>query len=266
MQSRKGGQKKNNKQQTKKTGDWGKKGGGIEVELELGNKRLERLCAHGLWSLNGEAEGTVPDKRRQDTERARHAKQHRVKVLLSKAVVGEEDAAVGIDVGPGVGSLALLKQNVGHNLVQLAHKAEELVIGQVLERKLALACVAGVGLAKNSVAIAGHNLARLERGPHKLLELLVGKVLTNKTLHLVAQRRGERGERGEGEGGGRKGISELVESQKGERKDWSDTPGKRKKKKKKTNLCEPLEDLLVGETMEGASKTRHAGGKGKVGV
>ena len=44
------------------------------------------------------------------------------------------------------------------------------------------------------------------------------------------------------------------------------TRKKKKKKKKKTNLCEPLEDLLVGETMEGASKTRHAGGKGKVGV
>ena len=35
-----------------------------------------------------------------------------------------------------------------------------------------LACVAGVSLPQHCMSIAGHHLARLERGPHKILGLL----------------------------------------------------------------------------------------------
>lgn len=40
-----------------------------------------------------------------------------------------------------------------------------------------LACIAGVGLPQHCMSVAGHHLARLERGPHKILCLLHSGVI-----------------------------------------------------------------------------------------
>lgn len=51
---------------------------------------------------------------------------------------------MSIDVGPGVLGLAGLKQDVGCDLVDLANHLEEGILGEVLERELALGGVARV--------------------------------------------------------------------------------------------------------------------------
>src|SRR3569623_3368037 len=48
-----------------------------------------------------------------------------------------------------------------------------------LEGKLALGSVAGVGLAQDGVAVAGDDLAALERVPDELAELGLGDVVAN---------------------------------------------------------------------------------------
>ena len=42
----------------------------------------------------------------------------------------------------------------------------------------------GVGLPEDGVTVAGHDLARLEEAPHKLLHLVVGGVQADGVLHL----------------------------------------------------------------------------------
>ena len=66
----------------------------------------------------------------------------------------EEDAGVGIDIGPWVLSLALLQENARDDLVELGDELEKFVIGQVLEGELALALVAGIRLAEHGMTVA----------------------------------------------------------------------------------------------------------------
>ena len=61
-------------------------------------------------------------------------------------------------VGPRVLDLSELEQDFGHDFVQVGHQTEHDVIGQVLERKLALTRVARVGLAQHGVTEARNNL------------------------------------------------------------------------------------------------------------
>ena len=79
--------------------------------------------------------------------------------------------------------LALLGQNAGDDVVKLANELEHRVRGQVLERKLPLASVARVRLAQNRVAIAGHDLARLEKLPEVGLDVLVRGVGADFVAH-----------------------------------------------------------------------------------
>ncbi len=72
----------------------------------------------------------------------------------------KDDTRVSIDIGPGVLHLAQLEENGRHNLVDLRHQLEHGVIGQVLERKLALHRVARISLAEDGVTVARHNLQR----------------------------------------------------------------------------------------------------------
>lgn len=54
----------------------------------------------------------------------------------------------------------------------------------MLQAELALAGVAGVGLAEDGVAVAGHHLARLELLPDELLQLVVGHFAAQFLLRL----------------------------------------------------------------------------------
>lgn len=72
----------------------------------------------------------------------------------------EQHSAVGVDIGPGVLGLTLLQEHIGHNLVKLGNQLKHGVVGQVLQGKLALAGVTGVGLPQDGVAVAWNNLRR----------------------------------------------------------------------------------------------------------
>lgn len=143
------------------------------------------LGAERLGPLDGRTDGAVDDELGKHAERTRDTKEDGVVVLLSEAVVLEEDTGVGIDVGVRVLGLAVLGENAGGNLVDLADELEHGVVGQVLLGKLALGNVAGVSLAEDGVAVAGNDLAGLEGRPKVVLDSLVAEVVANSLLHLL---------------------------------------------------------------------------------
>lgn len=144
-----------------------------------------RLGAERLGPLDGGADGTVDDELGKHTERAGHTEENRVVALLREAVVLEEDTGVGVDVGVGVLGLAVLGEDTGGDLVDLADELEHGVVRQVLLGELALGHVAGVGLAEDGVSVSGDDLAGLEGGPEVVLDRLVADVVANGLLHLL---------------------------------------------------------------------------------
>jgi len=96
----------------------------------------------------------------------------------------EQDTGVGIDVGVGVLGLAVLGQNAGGNLVDLADKVEHGVVGEVLEGKLALRNVTRVRFAEDGMAVTRDDATGLEGAPEVVLDGLVGKVAADRLLHL----------------------------------------------------------------------------------
>lgn len=70
-----------------------------------------------------------------------------------------------VNVGIGVLGLSVLRQDAWCDIVDLADELEHWVVREVFERELALGHVPGIGLAENSVAVAGDDLARLEGRP-----------------------------------------------------------------------------------------------------
>lgn len=78
----------------------------------------------------------------------------------------------------------MLGQDARSDLVDLADQLEHGVIGQLAKSKLALGHVAGVGLAENSVAVAGNDLAGFQGRPQVVGDGLVAEVVANGLLHL----------------------------------------------------------------------------------
>ena len=179
--------------------------------LKLGHDLGPLLCAEGLGALDGGADCAVDDELGEDTDGAGNTEEDGVVAGLGEAVVLEEDTGVGIDVGEGVLGLAVLGEDTWGNLVDLADELEHWVVWEVLLGELALGHVAGVGLAKNGVAVTGDDTASVEGGPEVVGDGLVGQVVADSRLHLG----------------------------------------------------EPVEDLLVGETVKWASETVEAGGEGE---
>jgi hypothetical protein len=97
----------------------------------------------------------------------------------------EKDAAVSVDVGPGVLGLSVLGEHARSNLVDEAHEVDKLVILDVLLAVLTLAGKAGIGLAQNGVPVAGHHLAAVEGVPERLLYGFLGE--TAGRFVLVAE-------------------------------------------------------------------------------
>ena len=77
-----------------------------------------------------------------------------------------------------------LKQNTWHDVVYLAHKLEELIVGQMLECELALCDIARIRLAKHRMTVTRNNLTALQRRPDVLLDCFVTSILPNLGLHL----------------------------------------------------------------------------------
>jgi hypothetical protein len=93
-------------------------------------------------------------------------------------------ATYGVHVGPGVLGLSVLGENTRSDLVDLADKLEERVLGELLERKLALGSVTRVGLAKNGVTVSGNDTSGIKGVPEVLLDVLVREIVTDGLLHL----------------------------------------------------------------------------------
>lgn len=91
---------------------------------------------------------------------------------------------MGVNIGEGVLGLAVLGQDTGSNLVDLADKLEHGVVGHLGLGKLALSHVAGVSLAEDGMAVAGNDTAALERRPQVLFDVGVAEVVANVLLHL----------------------------------------------------------------------------------
>ncbi len=147
--------------------------------------RGDALRRFRLGALDCETQGTVDGKRCENTKSARHAEHDGVEVLLGELVVLEENAAVSVDVGPGVLGLPVLGKHAGGNLVDEADEVDKLVVLDVLLAVLALAGKAGVGLAKHGVSVAGHHLAAVEGVPERLLYGFLGE--TAGRFVLVAE-------------------------------------------------------------------------------
>jgi hypothetical protein len=65
------------------------------INLELGTNELSPcISAERLGALNGSTDGTVDDELGKNTESTRNTKENSVVVLLSQAVVLEEDTRV----------------------------------------------------------------------------------------------------------------------------------------------------------------------------
>mmetsp|Transcript_28783 Transcript_28783/g.73343 ORF Transcript_28783/g.73343 Transcript_28783/m.73343 type:complete len:234 (+) Transcript_28783:392-1093(+) len=186
--------------------------------VRLAVHALQHAHGHRLGALDGQAQRARPHALRQHTQRARHAEQHGVEVGLADAVVLQQHARVRVHVGPRVLDLAGAQQHRGHHLVQRRHQLEQRVLGQVLERKLALARVARVRLAQHRVPVPGHHLAVRQRVRHVRLErlaagrlaqlghqrlqphqhLLVGQAVQRARQPVEARREGEVGVRQRG--------------------------------------------------------------------
>jgi hypothetical protein len=184
------------------------------MRLKLSTDQLGvGVSAEGLGALNGHAKSTVDDQLGQDTKGTGHTEQDGVVVSLGQTVVLEEDTGVGIDVGVGVLGLAVLGQNAGGDLVDLADQLEQRVIGKLAESKLALGDVTRVSLAQDGVAVTGNDLAAVQGGPEVVLDGLVTEVVADGLLHLG----------------------------------------------------DPVQDLLVSQTVKGTGKTLETSGQGEHG-
>lgn len=83
---------------------------------------LQTLGAHRFGALNGQPQRSVPDQRREAAERSRHAEQNRVVAHFRHAVVLEQNARVGVHVGPGVLHLAEFGQDGRDHFVDLGNQ------------------------------------------------------------------------------------------------------------------------------------------------
>lgn len=155
--------------------------------LEIAGELSELLGAEGLWSLEWETESSAPDHLGQAAQCSADAKKHGVVLHLGHAVVLKEHTGVGVYVWPWVLSLTLSKENIWHNLVDLADELEHIVIWEVLEGELSLTSVSWIGLSEDGVSVAWHDSAALEGVPDEVVELLVAHVLAAQVLSELSK-------------------------------------------------------------------------------
>lgn len=152
---------------------------GVTIVLNLLDEVLE---GEGVGSLDGEAETAGPDLGGHDTEGAGDAKEHGVIVELVKAVVHEECAGAGINVGPGVGNLTGSFEDVGDDSVASLYEVNEVVVLDVLLSEVDLAHEAGVGLSEDGVSVSGNNLAAGKGVLDVLSDVILGPGLAELIL------------------------------------------------------------------------------------
>ena len=130
----------------------------VNVEIVL-NLLDEMLQGEGVWSLNGEAEGSAPDLSGHYTEGTGNTEEDGVVVELVETVVHQEGTWAGINIGPGVLDLACCLKNLRDDLVAGLYEVNEVIVLDVLVSKLDLAHEARVSLAEDGVTVAWDNFA-----------------------------------------------------------------------------------------------------------
>jgi|SRR5271154_4219182 len=146
------------------------------------NKLSISLGTEGLWSFNRRTKASVDDELWQDAQGSRDTEEDSVVVGFRQTVVLQKHTrmlqigsvrlrdcsswdAYSVNIGVGVLGLAVLGQDTGSNLVNLADKFEHWVLWQLAESKLSLGHVSGISLAQNCVTIAWYNTARVQSRP-----------------------------------------------------------------------------------------------------
>jgi hypothetical protein len=94
------------------------------------NDMKNRICRYE--PLDRSTDSTVNDELGKYTNCSRDTKEDSVEVGFGETVVLEEDTGVGIDVGEGVLGFAVLSEDLGSNLVNLADKLEHGVVWHLL--------------------------------------------------------------------------------------------------------------------------------------
>ncbi|KAL7546214.1 hypothetical protein ACHAWF_009554, partial [Thalassiosira exigua] len=138
----------------------------LRVRVVL-RERLQPLRRVALGPLQRQPQRPIPVQLTQSSHGPRHPEQHRVVPKLGEAVVPQQHARVGVDVGVRVANLPVLGQDPRHDLVDGVDDLEEGIVGHVLQPELALAGVSGVGLAEDGVAVARDDLLGVERLPRE---------------------------------------------------------------------------------------------------
>lgn len=108
------------------------------TRLDLLDKLGPLGSGEGLGALDGGTEGAVDDELGKDTDGAGNTEEDGVVVGLGKTVVLEEDTGVGVDVGVGVLGLAVLGKDLGGDLVDLGDELEHGVVGHLLCRVVSI--------------------------------------------------------------------------------------------------------------------------------
>lgn len=142
------------------------------------------LKSERVGSFNGEAESSTPNLGGHDTKSSRNAKEHCVVVELVQAVVHEEGAGAGVNVGPGVADLAGGLKHVGDHSVAGLDEAHEVVVLDVLVSECELAHEARVSLAKDGVAISWDDLAAGKCILHVLSDVIFCPLVAKFSLEI----------------------------------------------------------------------------------
>jgi hypothetical protein len=87
------------------------------LEYDLGRSRakhskMKRVNGGRQMARRTSTEGTIPDQLSGDTECAGDTEQDGVELHLRQSVVGQQNARVGVDIGPGVLGFAGLAQKL----------------------------------------------------------------------------------------------------------------------------------------------------------
>ena len=146
---------------------------------------LQSQQVDALRTLNGKTQGAVPDQLHQWAQSTTHTEGHGVVQGLLETVVVEEHTRRGVHVGVRVLGLAVLRQHLGGDLGVLLDQLEDWV-GQHIRTgvgKVHQGLEARVGLAENSVAVSGHDTARLEGFPQVGAHVLVSELGSDLVLH-----------------------------------------------------------------------------------
>ena len=155
----------------------------MDMEIVL-NFLDEVLQGERVGSLNREAEGSAPDLGCHDTEGARHTEEDCVVVKLVEAVVHQEGAGTGINVGPGVGYLASCLEHLRNDFVASLNEVHKVIILDILVSKLELAHEARICLTEDGVTISWDYFARCKSVLNILSNIILIPVLSELSLEI----------------------------------------------------------------------------------